>query len=127
MRAALDRGGHLTGNTCYIIPGDHAYLLAILNSTLIDFYSRLALPCLVDPFDGGDLRFFNVDMERTPIASAEAETKQCLATLADRIQTAREADAAADTSALERRGDEIVYTLYQLDERAVTAIEQALA
>ena len=127
MRAVLDRGGHLTGNTCYIIPRNDAYLLAILNSTLIDFYFRLALPCLDDPFDGGDLRFFNIDMERTPIVgSADAETKQSLASLAERIQTAKETDPDADTAELERRINETVYTLYGLNSQEITVLEDAL-
>ena len=127
MRALLDRGGHCTGNTCYIIPGDDAYLLAILNSRLLDSCFRLALPCLDDPFDDGDLRFFNIDMERTPIvASPNVETKQRWASLADRIQTTKETDPDANAADMESRIDEEVYTLYGLDSQDITVIEDAL-
>ena len=123
MRALLDRKGHLTGNTCFILPGADPRLLAILNSKLLDLWFRLALPCLDDPFDGGDMRFFAADMERTPIAPAPPPTAARLATLADRIQAAKETDPEADTAPLEHEIDETVYTLYGLDERDVALIE----
>ena len=116
----------MTGNTCYIIPGDDAYLLALLNSTLLDFYFRLTLICLDDPFNGGRMRFFSADMEHVPIAPADAQKKKRLSDLANEIQKAREANAAADTSASERQIDEIVYKLYGLDEREAALIEKTV-
>ncbi len=127
MRAMLDREGRLTGNTCYIIPCDDAYLLAILNSRLLDFYFRLALPCLDDPFDGGDLRFIYFKMVHTPIASADAATKQRLAALAEQIQTAKEADPAADTTDLQRRIDKTVFDLYGLTTPDIAVLDDALS
>ena len=127
MRALLDREGRLTGNTCYIIPGDDACLLALLNSRLLDFWFRLAMPCLDDPFDGGDMRFFGADMERAPIATPPAKTKRRLTALANRIQTAKEADPNANAAPLEREIDEIVYRLYGLDERDAGVIKEAAA
>ncbi len=124
MRALLDRDGRLTGNTCYIIPGDDGYLLALLNAKLLDFYFRLAMPCLDDPFSGGDMRFFRVDMERTPIAAAGPAKKDRLAALSNAIQTAKQADPAADTSAPEREIDRIVYDLYGLDAQEIVLIEE---
>ncbi len=124
MRALLDRDGRLTGNTCYIIPGDDGYLLALLNAKLLDFYFRLAMPCLDDPFSGGDMRFFRVDMERTPIAAAGPAKKDRLAALSNAIQTAKQADPAADTSAPEREIDRIVYDLYGLDASETALIEK---
>ena len=126
MRAMLDRAGFLTADTCFIIPGDNAYLLAILNSKPLDFYFRLALPCLDDPFDGGHMRFFTVEMEHTPIAPAAEPTKQTLAALAEQIQTAKQADPAADTNALQRRLDQTVYDLYGLTAPDIAILEAAL-
>ena len=123
MRAVLDREGRLVGNTCYIVPGDDACLLALLNSRLMDFWFRLSMPCLDDPFDGGDMRFFSADMERAPIATPPAKTKRRLATLANHIQTAKEADPNADVATQEAEIDLLVYTLYDLDERDVGIIE----
>ena len=126
MRAMLDRDGRLTGNTCYIVPGDDAYLLALLNSKLLDFYFRLAMPCLDDPFSGGDMRFFRVDMERVPIASAEPETRSRLSDLANEIQAAKQA-GPADTSARERKLNRLVYDLYGLDASDIALIEKTAA
>ena len=126
MRAMLDRQNHVTADTCFIIPSDDAYLLTLLNSKLLDFYFRLALPCLDDPFDGGHMRFFTVAMEHTPIAPAIDTTKQDLAALAEQIQTAKQADPAADTSALQHRIDQAVYSLYDLTPQDVTTVESAL-
>ena len=127
MRAMLDRRGHLTGNTCYIIPENDACLLAILNSKPLDFYFRLALQCLDDPFDGGDLRFYTSGMVHTPIAKAGSKTRQTLAALAEQILDAKEADPAADTAELERRIDDIVCTLYGLTAPDVDVLDTALA
>ena len=66
MRALIDREGHMTGNTCYIVPGNDAYLLALLNSKLLDIWFRLSLPCLGDPFSGGRMRFFSVAWSASP-------------------------------------------------------------
>ena len=126
LRAILDRKGHLTGNTCYIIPGNDACLLALLNSRLLDFYFRLTMLCLGDPFSGGRMRFFSVDMERVPIAQAKPTAKRLLSRLANAIQTANEADPGADTSNLERQIDEIVYGLYGLDQRDIALIEKSV-
>ena len=124
MRALLDRKGHLTGNTCYIIPGDDAYLLALLNSKLLDYYFRSTLSCLGDPFSGGRMRFFSVDMERVPIVQADPATKRRLSRLAGKIQGAKEAEPDADTTALEQEIDEIVYGLYGLEKKDVTLIKR---
>ncbi len=126
MRALLDRGGRLTGNTCYIVPGDDAYLLALLNSKLLDIYFRLALPCLDDPFNGGDMRFFRVDMERAPIAPAKPVTRSRLSALANVIQEAKQADPAADTTAFERELNRLVYNLYGLDASDIALIEKTV-
>ena len=124
MRALLDRKSRLMGNTCYIIPGGDGYLLALLNSKLLDIYFRLVMPCLDDPFSGGDMRFFSGDMERVPIAPAKPETKKRLANLANRIQRAKQADPAADAADDERELNRIVYDLYGLDASDVALIEK---
>ena len=125
MRAMSDRQGHLINDKCFLIPGDDGYLLALLNSRLLDFYFRLVMPCLDDPFDGGDLEYRGVFMEHTPIAPAAENTKQSLAALAEQIQTAKQADSAADLSALQRRIDQAVYSLYGLTPQDVTTVESA--
>ena len=127
MRALLDRNGQLTDTTCFIVSSDDGYLLSLLNSTLLDFYFRLTLPCLDDPFNGGRMRFKRYVMEHVPIAPADAKTKKRLSDLANEIQKAREANPAADTSASEREIDEIVYKLYGLDKKDIALIDKAVS
>lgn len=124
MRASLDREGRLTNDKCFIVPGDDGFLLALLNSKALDIWFRLAMPCLDDPFDGGDMEFRGVFMAHAPIASASPAAKKRLSTLANRVQSARQADPAADTASLEAEIDEAVRALYGLDERDIALIEK---
>ena len=62
----------------------------------------------------------------TPIVVADPETKQRLASLAERIQIAKETDPDANTAELERRIDETVYTLYGLKTQDIAVIKDAL-
>ena len=124
MRAVLDRQSYLTNQKCYIIPDGDTYLLALLNAKLLDIWFRLSMPCLDDPFGGGDMEFNHVAMQHAPIAPARPNIKKRLSRLANEIQTAKEADPGADTSSLEQRIDEIVYTLYGLDKKDIAQIEE---
>ena len=124
MRASIDREGHLTNDKCFIVPGDDGFLLALLNSKALDIWFRLAMPCLDDPFDGGDMEFRGVFMARAPIPLARPAVKKRLAALANRVQTARQADPAADTAPLEAEIDKAVCALYGLDERDFALIEK---
>ncbi len=126
MRALSDRDGHLANDKCFLIPDGVGYLVALLNSRLLDFYFRLTLPCLDDPFDGGDMEFRAVFMEHTPIAPAAETTKQRLSALAEQIRTAKQADPAAETTALQHRIDQAVYSLYDLTLKDITTLEAAL-
>ncbi len=126
MRALVDTENRLTNNKCFLVPGDDCYLLALLNSKALDFYFRLAMPCLDDPFGGGDMEFSAVFMEHTPIAPAPEPAKQGLASLAEQIQTAKQADPAADTTSLQHRIDQAVYSLYDLTFQEITTLESAL-
>ena len=126
MRAFLDREGRLTNDKCFILPTDDACLLAILNSRLLDFWFRLAMPCLDDPFDGGDMEFRGTSMQHAPIAPANPAAARRLAALADRIQSARQSDPAADTTPQEREIDQTVFPLYGLDQTDMTTIARAL-
>ena len=124
MRAFLDQGRRITNNKCFIIPSNNAFLLAVLNSKILDFWFRIFLPCLDDPFDGGDMEFRGVFMARAPIPSARPAVKKRLTALANRVQSARQADPAADTAPLEAEIDEAVCVLYGLDERDAVLIEK---
>ena len=126
LRTVIDRKGYLTNQKCFVIPDDDGYLLALLNSNLLDFYFRLAMPCLGDPFSGGRMEFSGIYMERVPIAAAKPATKKRLAALANRIQRAKQADPAADTTADERKLNRLVYKLYNLNKADIALIEKTV-
>jgi adenine-specific DNA-methyltransferase len=69
---AWDTDGHLLGNTCYFIPTNQKWLMALLNSPLIEwFYGNIA-----NRIRGGYLRAFSTFMSQIPIPAATAEQQQ---------------------------------------------------
>ena len=96
------------------------YVLGILNSRLIGFYysktftnlsvaknAILTLPIRI--FDSSDSR--------------ERKKGNHISELVDRILAERHADPIADTSALERKIDQLVYELYGLTEEEIKTVE----
>lgn len=61
-------------------------------------------------------------MEGVPIPSAPSAVKKRLVTLANRVQSARQVDPAADTAPLEVEINEAVRALYGLGERNTALI-----
>lgn len=123
LTAALDEHGYLTLDTTHLI-FDTAVpikaLLAILNSRPMNwFYQRL-----VEEAGRAFAEVKIVNLKKLPIPATAFDTsrQKPLVGLVDRILAAKARDAAADTSALEREIDELVYALYGL-----TKEEQALA
>ena len=57
--------------------------------------------------------------------ASESEQKPFVV-LVDRILTAKQRDAEADTSALEREIDELVYALYGLTPEEIQIVESAI-
>lgn len=74
-RFALDTDGrYYLGNTGYILPRDDKYLLALLNSQLIEFYYKLISPVLGDPNLRGRLRFIDTFVSKIPIRCIDFTT-----------------------------------------------------
>jgi predicted transcriptional regulator len=103
------------------------YLLALLNSHLLDYcWKRLSTP-----LRGGFFRYFTQFIEQLPIRSinfsdpADRAEHDALVALVDRILKAKRADAAADTAGLEREIDERVYRLYGLTAEEIKIVEEA--
>ena len=95
------------------------YLLAVLNSTLLDWYFRQ----IGVERDGGYYEYKPMFIERLPIPKISA-AKQCpFVRLVDKIIEAKSADPDADTTELEVEIDWLVYELYGLtnEETAVVA------
>jgi adenine-specific DNA-methyltransferase len=92
------------------------YLLALLNSKLCYFWLYHK-----GQRKGELLQLFKGPLSEIPVAKASNKQVASVIGLVDRILAAKQRDAEADTSALEREIDELVYALYGL-----TAEEKAL-
>jgi hypothetical protein len=119
MQAILDNNQSVCVNTAYIIPVQDIFLLSILNSsTVLFFYQNLS-----SSVRGGYLRFISQYLSQIPIPSADADTKAQIETLVNQILATKQTDPAADTTALEREIDVLVYGLYGLSAEEVAIVE----
>ena len=98
------------------------YLLAVLNSSLMDWYFRL----IGVERAGGYYEYKPMFIRRLPIPKIDAEAQRPFIALVDRILAAKAADPQSDTSELEEEIDWLVYDLYDLTDEEVTAIADAL-
>ena len=97
---------------------NYKYLLAVLNSTCINWYFRTFL--------SENLHFYPNDAKELPIPKISAAEQEPYIALVDEILAAKEANPQADTRPLEREIDRLVYQLYGLTEEENTAIERSL-
>ncbi|MBI4662076.1 MAG: Eco57I restriction-modification methylase domain-containing protein, partial [Verrucomicrobia bacterium] len=116
--------------------GSLAYLCALLNSRLLDFF----LKRISTNFHGGYFAANKQFIEQLPIrpidfaSASERAEHAALAGLVERILSAKRlpvparqtgADSLADTSALEREIDQRVYRLYALTPDEIKLVEEA--
>ena len=87
-RFALDSiGGYYLGNTGYILPRNDLYLLAVLNSKLVEFYYKLISPVLGDASLRGRLRVIDSFVSKIPIRSiTSTASKHDLTRLLEKCQ-----------------------------------------
>ena len=64
-----------------------------------------------------------VPLQGIPVKVAQQEEQQVLIHLVDQILAAKKKDLNADTSALEKQIDEMVYTLYGLTPEEIAIVE----
>ena len=124
LYACYDTGKAFGLNNIYFIPTSDLSLLAILNSSLFDWYARHKFYSLNDPWAGGGLQFFAQYMEKVPIATRTEAQKAALSRLVKRILVDPESD---EVRALEREIDVQIYQLYGLKDKEITLIEQTYA
>jgi hypothetical protein len=90
------------------------YLLGVLNSKLINYlYATKFLNVAIK----GDY------LKDTPIPKASAAQQRDLTNLVQRILAAKQRNPEADTSALEREIDRLVYRLYDLTQAEIDVVE----
>jgi len=97
------------------------YLLGLLNSKLCYFWLYHK-----GQRKGDLLQLFKGPLSEIPIARPGKQAGAIVA-LVDRILAAKQRDAEADTSALEREIDELVYALYGLTPKEKKIVEEASA
>ena len=116
---ALDSDGRYLGNTCYFFPAATSgnYLLGLLNSSLFFTYAKKVF---VEK-QGGWFEVQPDGLESFPIPATTPAQQKPVERLVERILSAKQRDASADVSALEREIDELVYALYGLtpEEKAL--------
>ncbi len=93
------------------------YLLGLLNSTLISWYY---LNFLVTNIDSTP-QLKNYDLDAIPIVITKNQEHRVK--LVDQILAAKKKDPKADTSALEKQIDEMVYALYGLTPEEIAIVE----
>jgi hypothetical protein len=120
---ALDLETRYLGNTAYFLPSVIAghFLLGLLNSSLFFTYAKKVF---VEK-QGGWFEVQPDGLESFPIPAASPEKQRAVERLVDRILAAKQRDPTADTSALEREIDGLVYALYGLTPEEIKIVEGA--
>jgi adenine-specific DNA-methyltransferase len=124
--ATLVQGTFITNKNLYTVlpkPGTLPLevLLALLNSSLV---SRLYISAVSQAVKDDFPQVTIADVLALPVPTQiDGKDQDSLATLVTRILAAKAADQAADTSALEREIDRIVYELYGLTEDEIDIVE----
>ncbi|MEY3239629.1 MAG: hypothetical protein RIR11_1067 [Bacteroidota bacterium] len=72
---------------------------------------------------GGFFEYKPVYINQIPIPNGDADTKSAIETLVNQILATKQTDPAADTTALEREIDVLVYGLYGLSAEEVAIVE----
>jgi hypothetical protein len=123
---AFDSTGILTNQKCFIIPTNDLYLLAVLNSKIGTQWFLHTLPLLRGAFFEPSAIF----MQQFPVAKATDKQQAPIITLVKQILAVKQkppfakgGNNDADTSALEKQIDEMVYALYGLTPEEIAIVE----
>ncbi len=118
-RFLIDEGCLYPDCTLFVIPRPAIHFLAILNSTVVQWF----FPQICPRIRGGYLRYKSIYVEAIPIPPATPAQQKELESLVTRILAAKKADPAADVTALEREIDTRVYKLYGLTQDEIRIVE----
>ena len=118
---AWDSENFLTNQKAFIIPNASKYLLAVLNSEVVRFLFEKLLTRLQNGFYEPS----SIYIKNFPIPAVSSEKQKPVERLVERILSAKQRDADADVSALEREIDELVYALYGLTPEEIKLVEGA--
>lgn len=114
-----NEGQYIVVNTAYFIGSKEKFLLGLLCSETIQFVYKMLSPA----YRGGYLRFIYQYLVQLPIITPSDLIKNKIESLVDQILAAKQANPAADTTALEAEIDQLVYQLYGLTEEEIKIVE----
>ncbi|MBY0355331.1 MAG: Eco57I restriction-modification methylase domain-containing protein [Rickettsiales bacterium] len=127
LYGVLDSVSYFTSDKNYLIGGKQCpYLLGILNSKLVDYYSRSKFPSHGDTWNGGRVEFRAAFMEKLPIATPTKSIEEFIAKKVLEITSLKKQNPDANVSALEAAINAEVYKLYHLTDTEIAIIEQAV-
>ncbi len=122
-----DESGMFCNNTCYFINSDRKYLLAPLNSQLIDFYYRQISAQL----GNGAIRSFTIYIEQLPIPQiSEGQQKSFIILVGKILAITKDEDylqnlaKQAKVKEYERQIDQMVYELYGFTKEEIKMVEK---
>lgn len=95
------------------------FLLALLNSKVIDFYYQK----LVGESGRTFAQVKGVNLSVLPIKATTIESQQLFIDIVDKILTLKKANPETDTSSLEAEIDKLVYELYDLTDDEIRIVE----
>jgi adenine-specific DNA-methyltransferase len=116
---AYDISGTYLNAPAVFLPTDAKWLLGILNSKVVWYF----LKTICVERSGGFIEVKPQYFEQIPIPPIKDTDKKKLESLVDQILAAKKKDPKADTSALERQVDQMVYKLYDLTSEEIKIIE----
>jgi hypothetical protein len=95
------------------------YILALYNSSLLKFYYQKT-----NSHEGNIFPQIRISsLENLPVKIATTDFQGLIEKLVDQILTAKKSDPKADTTALEKAIDQLVYQLYGLTEEEIKIVE----
>jgi hypothetical protein len=127
LDACLDADGTIIpGKTTLLIASEDSetlkLLLAIVNSSVTFFYIKEKYAA--SSYNQGTT-FTKEMINDLPIPEITSHDRVKLVSVVDRILSAKKRDPQADTTALEREIDQLVYRLYDLTPEEITIVEEA--
>jgi hypothetical protein len=120
----FDSDGLYTNQKCYIIAAKDKYLLAVLNSSVMEYLFKSILPKL----RGGYLEPNYIIFKRFPIPDKKKWPKEALkiSKIADNVLKYQESDENDKVKFYKKEIDKVVYKLYKLDDSEINFIKESI-
>jgi len=121
-----DENNYFSDNTAYILGTDNKYILAILNSTLINFYYGF----ISSQLGSSAVRHFTIYIEQIPIKQIPDSEQKPFIELVDKILSLTKSDDYLENpekqsrvKEYEKQIDQLVYKLYGLTPGEIAIVE----